>query len=336
MKKRFKNLIISLFVVCLSFMGIGFNQLNSVQAATTPSLGMADGYAILASTYTNTSAGTIINGSVGFTTGPAVAPLGAQSNYGSGVPYATAGSDQGSALSSLASQSCTFSFASGAIDLSTDTTHGAIGVYTPGVYCSDGAMNVGGLLTLNGSGTYIFRSTGALDSTAGATITLSGASVCDVFWTSAAATTLAANTTFKGTVISDAGITIGANTNWIGRALSFGGTITSDTNTITAPTCTIVPVPEPTPTPTPVPEPVVIITITPTTTPPVVITNVPVVTTSTLLVTSAPVSSLTTVPGLPNTGLAPKEENIPWNIIITIGALALVLSSLVLVLKNEK
>ena len=99
-------------------------------AATTPSLGAATTYGVLGSTYTNTSAGTIVSGDVGFTTGPAVVPLGTHTNYGSGAPYTTAGVDQGSALSALAAQSCTFTFAGGAIDLSTDTTHGPIGVYT--------------------------------------------------------------------------------------------------------------------------------------------------------------------------------------------------------------
>lgn len=103
-------------------------------------------------------------------------------------------------------------------------------------------MNVGGPLTLSGSGTYIFRAVGALDSTAGAVVTLSdGASACDVFWTPSAATTLGANTNFSGTVIDDAGITVGANTTWEGRALAFGGTITTDTDTITVPNCTPAP-----------------------------------------------------------------------------------------------
>ena len=59
-----------------------------------------------------------------------------------------------------------------------------------------------------------------------------GASACNFFWTPSAATTLGANTTFKGTVIGDSGITVGANTTWDGRALSFGGTVTTDTTTI--------------------------------------------------------------------------------------------------------
>ncbi|MDP2708540.1 MAG: ice-binding family protein [bacterium] len=213
----------------------------AARAATTPSLGSAASYGVLASTYTNTAAGTTINGDVGFTTGPAVVPLGTHTNYGSGAPYTEAGTDQGAALAALALEPCTFPFGSGAIDLSTDTTHGTAGVYTPGVYCSSGAMDVGGPLTLSGSGTYIFRTEGALTSTAGAIVTLAGASACDVFWTPTSATTLAANTTFAGTVISDAGITIGANTTWEGQSLAFGGTITTDTDTITVPTCASAP-----------------------------------------------------------------------------------------------
>lgn len=67
-------------------------------------------------------------------------------------------------------------------------------------------------------------------------ITLNGASAHDVFWTPGAATTLGANSTFFGTVIDDAGITIGTTVTWVGRALAFAGTVTTDTDTISVPT----------------------------------------------------------------------------------------------------
>lgn len=215
----------------------GFAGPFAARAATTPSLGLAIGYGVLASTYTNTVVGTAINGSVGFTTGPVVVPTGTHAQYGTLAPYAAAGANQGTALSSLASQGCTFTFPVGAINLSTDTLHGPIGVYTPGVYCSAGAMSVAGPMMLSGGGTFIFRSAGALTSTVGSVITLSGASACDVFWTPTEAVTLAATTTFMGNVIDDAGITIGAGVTWVGRALAFGGTVTTDTDTITVPSC---------------------------------------------------------------------------------------------------
>lgn len=291
-------------------------------AATTPSLGAAVSYAVLASTYTNTTAGTVVSGDVGFTTGPAVAPAGTHANYGSGAPYATAGANQSSALSALASQACTFTFASGAINLSTDTTHGAIGVYNPGVYCSTGAMNVGGPLSLNGSGTYIFRSDGALNSTAGAIVSVTnGASPCDVFWTPSAATTLAANTTFLGTVIDSSGITVGANTNWTGRALAFGGTVTTDTDNITAPTCTVTPVSTSTTTP--------VVTLAPTTTPVTFVTPAPTPV-ATLISEVAPVVAPVATPALPNTGISPDNSFAPWNVVIPAGIFVSLLAFYVL------
>lgn len=196
---------------------------------------------VLGSTYTNPTGPTTITGDVGFTTPPAVVPLGVHASYGSGAPYATAGADQGTAWSNLNAQylaSCT-SLGGGAVNLS--------GTYTPGCYSSGGAMNIvtGVMVTLNGAGTYIFRPNGALTTEANTAIALTGgASACDVFWIPTAATTFSANTTFKGTVIDDAGITIGDTVNWIGRALAFATTVTTpNTNAVITipPTCSTSP-----------------------------------------------------------------------------------------------
>lgn len=200
-------------------------------AATTPSLGKATSYGVLGSTYSNATGPTTITGDVGFTTGPAVAPLGTHTNYGSGAPYATAGTDQGTAWSNLNDQylaSCT-SLGAGAVNLDNVTGH-TTGIYTPGCYSSGGAMNIttGQTVTLSGAGTYIFRPNGALTSEANTFVTLAdGASACDVFWIPTAATTLGADTAFKGTVIDDAGITIGDAVAWVGRALSYASTVTT-------------------------------------------------------------------------------------------------------------
>jgi len=307
---------VSAVIVAVVFM-LGLAGLITVLAAETPTLGTSVTYSVLGSTYTNTAAGTLINGGVGFTTGPAVAPEGTHTNYGSVAPYATAGIDQGTALTNLNSQPCTFTFANGAIDLATDTTHGPIGVYAPGVYCT-GAASAASIgtagITLSGSGTYIFRINGALTSVANSNVTLAnGASACDVFWTPTAATTLGADTTFVGTNIDDAGITVGANTTWTGRALAFGGTVTTNTDTINTPVCSVPVTPTPTPTPvsTPTPAQTPITAPVPTPTP-----------TPTPVVTSAPIS----VPSLPNTGIAPDENINALNIIISAGVLVVLFS----------
>jgi hypothetical protein len=211
----------------------------AAQAATTPALGAATGYAILGSTYTNIST-TSVSGSVGFSTGPLVAPTGTHANYGSGAPYTQAGIDQAAALNVLNAQTCDFTFAS-----TTDLSLLAQPL-VPGVYCIAGAQSIGtGGITLNGAGTYIFRSTGALTTANGSVVTLTGgASVCDIFWTPIGATTLGSDTIFKGTVIqpNSSAITVGSNTVWTGAALAFGGTVTTDTDTIALPTtCTYLP-----------------------------------------------------------------------------------------------
>lgn len=215
---------------------------SPVLAATSPNLGLANTFGILSSTYTNTASGppTTINGDLGYTTGPAVAPTVNGNTYAADGTYNQAGIDQGTALSALDSQPCTFSFAPGAIDLATDVTHGVVGVYAPGVYCISGAASVGGggTITLTGTGTYIFRMTGALTTSANSIVTTAdGASDCDIWWTPGAATTLGANSSFVGTDIDASGITIGDLVTWTGKALAFGGTVSTSRDTINVSAC---------------------------------------------------------------------------------------------------
>ena len=218
---------------------------SHVYAATTPSLGTAASFGILSSTFTRNVGVTAITGDLGYTTlsGSGSHTVTGSTHVADGT-YSTAGTDQGTALTALAAQTCDFSFGS-PTDLSLESQPLA-----PGVYCITAAASIGtGGITLSGAGTYIFRITGAFTTVANSDVTLTGgASACDVFWTPTEATTLGANTTFVGTVIDDSGISVGSTTSWTGRALAFGETVTTDTDTIAVPTC-----PEPTPTPTPTP-----------------------------------------------------------------------------------
>ncbi|MDQ3093880.1 MAG: ice-binding family protein [bacterium] len=209
-------------------------------AATSPDLGAARSFVILSDTYTNTVSGTTLTGDLGYTTPPAVAPTVNGTTHAANSTYNQAGIDQNAALANLNSQPCTFNFAPGAIDLASDTTHGPVGVYTPGVYCVTGGDSVGGggTITLSGSGTYIFRIDGALTTSANSVVqTANGATICDVWWTPTQATTLGADSTFLGNVISASGNTVGNNVNWTGRALSFGGTVSTAADTISSAVC---------------------------------------------------------------------------------------------------
>lgn len=222
---------------------------TKIFAATTPTLTTSSTYGILSSTYTDTSAATVVSGDVGFTTPPATAIGGVHTNYGSAAPYSSAGTDQGAVLTLLNAQTCDFTFGA-AQDLSL-----LVQPLTAGVYCVTGAMSIGtGGITLL-SGTYIFRSTGALNTVANSKVT--GGNSCDVFWTPVA-TTLGENSLFVGTDIDPSGITVGSTVSWEGRALAFGGTVTTDTDTIVVPDCSVTPPTPPAATstpPTPKPSP---------------------------------------------------------------------------------
>ncbi len=236
-----KSLTKVLIVLMVGTLTLGFT--GFIRAATTVELGDAASFAILASTYTNTVSGTTINGDVGYTIGPATAPTVNGIIYSPpSSKYSGAGIAQAAALAELNSQPCSHTFPAGAVNLATDTSHGALGVYEPGVYCTTAAsaasIGTGGI-TLAGAGTFIFRIDGALTTVANSVVTLAGgAQGCDVFWTPTGATTLGANSTFVGTDIDAAGITIGSTVTWTGRALAFGGTVTTDTDTISLAICT--------------------------------------------------------------------------------------------------
>ncbi|MDQ6619177.1 MAG: IPTL-CTERM sorting domain-containing protein [Pseudomonadota bacterium] len=231
------------FLVLLSI-----SSTTTVLAATAPGLGTATSFAVVSSTFTNsnTAPRTIITGDVCFTTGPVTPPL---SITGAVVtPCApTSGADQSLALVNLTGQVCT-SLGAGAVALDTVVIGtNPPGVLPPGCYSSGGAMTItaSSTVTLNGAGVYIFRPGGALTTGANSSVALvAGACAADVFWAPVGAATLGANAspsvapTFSGNILDAAGITIGHFANVTGRVLAFGGTVTTDADTITVPTCT--------------------------------------------------------------------------------------------------
>ena len=228
----------------------------TAQAATAPDLLTSGTYGVLSSTYTNTTAGTTINGDLGYTTAPAVNPLVSGTTNVGNAAYDQAGLDQGSALTTLNAQTDCISLGAGAVALNAIDLGAGPGVFAPGCYTSGGAMDitVSTTVTLVGAGVYIFRPAGALTTGANSKVVATGgACESDVFWTPTGATTIGANAavsptpTFIGTIIDNAGISLGHFANLTGRALAFGGTVTTDANTITVPSCApfVTPVPAP-------------------------------------------------------------------------------------------
>lgn len=236
---RYRRLLACLGLGALS----GFVPAASAQVA--PSLGSLSTYGIASSTFTNTTAGTNVTGDVCFTTGPAVA---ATVSGTTGPCPASAGTDQSGALAIINGQTCT-ALPAGNLDTVVIGANPP-GVIPPGCYFRAGAINItaNGIVTLSGDGVYIFRSTGgAVTTGANSQVVLAGSACAgNVFWAPVGATTLGANSTFVGNILDAAGITLGNLAVLQGRALAFGGTVTTDANTITVPPACAAP-PPPTP-----------------------------------------------------------------------------------------
>ena len=234
--KQIKNIFV-MSALLLSVVGMTSNQ---AFAATSPDLGAANSFGILANTYTNSGAGTSISGDLGYTVAPANPPTVLGTTFiSTDAPYIAAQVAQSNAIvflnNPVLSGNCDVSFA-GATDLS--LVNG--GVYSSGVYCIDGAATIGATgITLDGNGIHIFRINGALDTVATSVISMTkNAEACDVFWVPVGATTLADQSTFVGTILSDAAFTLGANVDMTGRILSNGAvTTTGPSDTITVPSC---------------------------------------------------------------------------------------------------
>jgi type VI secretion system secreted protein VgrG len=103
---------------------------------------------------------------------------------------------------------------------------------TPGVYDA-GAANLTGILHLSGPGLYVIRTT-ALTVASGSSVDLAGASPCDLWWTVGSSATIGTGSAMAGNILALTSITIATGASLQGRALAQTGTVTLDTNTVTA------------------------------------------------------------------------------------------------------
>ena len=209
-------------------------------AATAPNLLSESTYGVVSSSYTGNIAATTINGGDVCYTGLAgFAPvINGGVVVGPPCPPVT-GTDQLASLFTLNNQPCT-PLGVGPLE-GISIGGGPAGHFPPGCYSRAGALDItaNGIVTLDGAGVYIFKSTGgAVTTGANSSFILEGgACESDVYWAPVGATTLGATSAFVGNILDAAGITIGLNANLTGRALAFGGTVTTAAATITAPSC---------------------------------------------------------------------------------------------------
>src|SRR5438552_10126429 len=233
---KMEKKILLVLPIATALISAGFLSIK-ISAVADPSLDLTgvSNFAILVNTYTNTGAGTVLVGDLGYTVPPANPPTVFGTTFTSTSPtYISAEAIQANLIASAndptLTGTCTTTLTAATV---LDSLPQPL---APGVYCITGAVSVNVGITLSGDGVYLFRLGGALNTAAGSNVLLAGnAKAGNVFWVPVGATTLGANSVFAGNVLSNAAITVGTTVGMNGRILSNGAVTTGPSDTIVAP-----------------------------------------------------------------------------------------------------
>ena len=208
---------------------------SPASAQTAPSLGAAQGFAVLGgSTVTNTGS-SVITGDLGVSPGSAVTgfPPGlvvSGTIHGADAAALAAQDAVTTAYNSLVGQACTQ-------DLTGQDLGGQ--TLTAGVYCFSSSAQLTGTLTLNAQGNanavFIFKMGSTLTTASASSVVLiNGGSPGNVFWQVGSSATLGTGTSFAGNILALTSITVTTGARVTGRTLARNGAVTLDTNAVTA------------------------------------------------------------------------------------------------------
>lgn len=219
-----KSLVLSLFVLCGSSLGL---------ASTI--LGSAGNFAVLgASTVTNTGP-TTINGNVGLWSGTSITGAGSITLVGASATNnhdavaQQAQIDLTNAFNSL--NALPFNQNLSGIDLGTLTL-------TPGVYSFSSSAQLTGTLTLdaqnNPNALFVFQIGSTLTTASSSNVNvINGSANTGLFWDVGSSATLGTSTAFEGNILALQSITLNTSATILcGRALAQVGAVTMDTNVI--------------------------------------------------------------------------------------------------------
>jgi Ice-binding-like/Bacterial Ig-like domain len=200
------------------------------------SLGTACSFGILAgSTVTNTGLLTNVTGDVGVWAGSAI--VGFPPGNLTGAKHA------GDAVAQTAQGDLTTAYNDAVGAAAVATLPGNIGAQTlpPGVYKATSSLGITGDLHLDGQGdpnaVWIFQIGSTLTTAAGQVIVPDDPTAHNVFWAVGTSATLGTNTTFAGTIMAQASITLNTGATLNGRALASIAAVTLDNNPVNVPPC---------------------------------------------------------------------------------------------------
>src|ERR1700736_2771399 len=202
-------------------------------AAGQPRLGTGLNFTVLAaSTITNTNSPTVITGDLGLTPGSSV--TGFPPGTVTGIQHV----DDAAAVNAKNDLTTAYNDAFTATSTS-DLTGQNLGTKNlgPGVYTFSSSAQLTGLLTLTGSGVYIFKIGSTLTTASNAVVQVTGgAQACSVWWQVGTSATLGTGTQFQGNLMASASITMNTGANILtGRAMALNAALTLDDNRISPP-----------------------------------------------------------------------------------------------------
>ena len=197
-------------------------------------LGTAANFGVLAGSTVTSTGATVVNGNLGVSPGSALTGFPPGIVTGGTINLANAVAAQGqadltTAYNNAAGRACPGPKLPGDIGGTT---------ILPGVYCNSTSVGITGTVTLNGNGNpnavFIFQIGSTLTTAAGhsAVALIGGAVASNVFWKVGTSATLGTNTTFSGTIMAQASVTVTTGAVLNGRALARTGAVTLANNSI--------------------------------------------------------------------------------------------------------
>jgi hypothetical protein len=232
MKKFNKTSIVTVLVVSFVLAGLGLAGPTTAHAATSPTLGAAASFSVLADLSMSAAGpGTTVSGDLGLSTnlaGSRTGPwtVGGTEYFGPLSLAATAHTDALGAFNNLALQ----------------TSDGGWGASPwsplPGVYTVPVDITFTGTITLSGGYDDVWVFQVGRDMTFSGSVVMAGnAQPCHVFWQIGRDATIASGSAFKGTLIASRDVTLVSGATVNGRIISLNSSLTTDGNAISGPTC---------------------------------------------------------------------------------------------------
>jgi hypothetical protein len=205
--------------------------------AAAINLGAATPDAVVAGTTITNTGSSVLTGDISLSPGTSVV------GFPPGTASGTTNAADASSLAAQTSATAAYGVAASATPFTT-VAGGTVGGLTlsPGVYESASAMQLTGPLTLNGGGdpsaVFIFQAGSTLTTASASSVILeNGAQACNVFWQVGSSATLGSTTSFVGTILALASVTLNTGARVDGRVFAQTGAVTLNDNVITVPTC---------------------------------------------------------------------------------------------------